>query len=46
MVSKTHKRMNRGHKFLNSNYKNFVKAKAIEADHNGIKNTQKNESRS
>ena len=24
--------MNRGDKFLNSNYKNFVKAKAIEAE--------------
>lgn len=32
MVSKTHQRMNRGDKFLNSNYKNFVKAKAIEAE--------------
>lgn len=32
MVSKIHQRMNRGDKFLNSNYKNFVKAKAIEAE--------------
>lgn len=32
MVSKVHQKMNRGDKSLNSNYKNFVKAKAIEAE--------------
>lgn len=32
MVSNTHQRVNRGDKFLSSNYKNFVKAKAIEAE--------------
>lgn len=32
MVSEMHRIMNRGDKFLNSNYKNFVKAKAIEAE--------------
>lgn len=30
MVSRTRQIMNRGDKFLNSNYKNFVKAKVIE----------------